>query len=141
MTQRLQKGFDTLDKYNKYFYKDKDGNLFVRTDFKEHIKEFKRNKLLWFFKTLFSDEGREFYNNVENLGGDVPSTYEERKGFKKPRAEFLSAMQDKMFCVHCGSVDNLTVDHIVPLVKGGTNEVSNFQILCSKCNSRKGARL
>lgn len=29
-------------------------------------------------------------------------------------------------------------DHIVPLALGGTNEVTNLQLLCSQCNSRKG---
>ncbi|MCQ6280065.1 HNH endonuclease [Bacillus sp. EB600] len=30
------------------------------------------------------------------------------------------------------------VDHIVSLAKGGSNDLSNFQILCRRCNLRKG---
>jgi hypothetical protein len=31
-------------------------------------------------------------------------------------------------------------DHIVPLAKGGANDVSNIQLLCENCNSSKGAK-
>ena len=33
---------------------------------------------------------------------------------------------------------NLTVDHIVPQPKGGTDHLDNLQLLCGACNSKKG---
>ena len=33
---------------------------------------------------------------------------------------------------------NLSIDHIVPLNLGGTNDPTNLQILCSDCNTDKG---
>jgi hypothetical protein len=41
-------------------------------------------------------------------------------------------------CNYCGSTDNLTLDHIIPLSKGGINKIENFQILCKSCNKLKG---
>ena len=32
---------------------------------------------------------------------------------------------------------NLTVDHIVPKARGGTNDPENLRVLCRPCNSRK----
>lgn len=50
------------------------------------------------------------------------------------------AERDGRSCKHCGTTEKLTVDHIVPRSRGGTNDINNLQILCRACNSRKGAR-
>lgn len=41
-------------------------------------------------------------------------------------------------CADCGSCEDLTVDHVIPLVKGGTNAPINLRVLCRRCNSQKG---
>jgi 5-methylcytosine-specific restriction endonuclease McrA len=49
--------------------------------------------------------------------------------------------RDNFTCVECGSRRRLTVDHIYPRSRGGTNAESNLRTLCRSCNSRKGARV
>lgn len=40
-------------------------------------------------------------------------------------------------CAYCGAAGKLTVDHKVPLVRGGSNYADNLQWLCRSCNSSK----
>lgn len=44
-------------------------------------------------------------------------------------------------CIYCGSVENTTIDHIVPLSRGGKHEASNLAPACFSCNSSKCDRL
>lgn len=48
--------------------------------------------------------------------------------------------RDEFTCLHCGTGENLSIDHIHPVVLGGTNDRENLQTLCRPCNSRKGDR-
>ena len=43
-------------------------------------------------------------------------------------------------CVSCRVEDDMTVDHIVPRIRGGRDVADNLQPMCRPCNSRKGAR-
>ena len=48
--------------------------------------------------------------------------------------------RDGWECKRCGGHADLTVDHITPVVAGGTNDLDNLQTMCRPCNSSKGAR-
>lgn len=43
-------------------------------------------------------------------------------------------------CVYCGNIYAGTVDHVVPVSKGGLDEPNNLVSACLDCNNRKGAR-
>lgn len=44
-------------------------------------------------------------------------------------------------CAICKTKTKLTVDHIIPLCKGGTNFIKNIQPLCMPCNSKKHTKI
>ena len=55
--------------------------------------------------------------------------------------QFLEmAVSFDCMCLKCGnkfSINELTEDHIIPLSRGGSNDISNIQPLCHACNSGK----
>lgn len=51
-----------------------------------------------------------------------------------------AAMAAHPYCAGCGATSDLTVDHVVPIARGGTPTPENLQVLCRSCNSAKGAR-
>lgn len=84
----------------------------------------------------------------------------ERKEFNKLKNQFRNSCggfiarpdvreiifsRDNYKCKYCGSTENLTVDHIIPVAKVIYGDISpaiinsreNLQTLCSSCNSKK----
>ena len=45
------------------------------------------------------------------------------------------------FCARCGRTAGLTIDHVIPVSRGGTHRLSNLQLLCEDCNADKSNRL
>jgi 5-methylcytosine-specific restriction endonuclease McrA len=46
--------------------------------------------------------------------------------------------RDSHTCQYCGSTRDLTIDHVTPRWKGGTNTWGNLVTCCRKCNLKKG---
>ena len=59
-----------------------------------------------------------------------------RKKLSMEEKSFLLAC-DNFSCRNCGSDKDIEFDHIIPLARGGADDVSNMQILCRECNARK----
>lgn len=49
--------------------------------------------------------------------------------------------RDGRRCLHCGTTESLSLDHVHPYSLGGSDEPSNLQTLCRPCNSSKGAKV
>lgn len=48
--------------------------------------------------------------------------------------------QAKGICYYCGKKSKLTLDHIIPLSRGGTHSRDNVLFACNSCNCSKGAK-
>lgn len=44
-------------------------------------------------------------------------------------------------CIYCNINKPDTIDHLVPLSRGGSNDVSNLVAVCRSCNSKKGNKM
>lgn len=64
-------------------------------------------------------------------------------GLRRPTTYRRSRLvaRDGEFCQYCGALDaDLTIDHLLPRSRGGTNQLENLVLACFSCNQRKGDR-
>ena len=67
--------------------------------------------------------------------GPILAEWKSRHVPKTVRAAVME--RDGHICVQCGDIENLEIDHIVPISKGGDGTEENLQVLCRSCNRRK----
>jgi len=116
---------------------------FTLKDFNENdqkISNIRRLKI----PTLFSIIHEAMY---VNRSGYKNFLAHQKKKSNQPRIDaqkFISKTKIRCFifrrdkkCLSCGVSENLTLDHIVPVSKGGSNTLFNLQALCKSCNSKK----
>ena len=59
------------------------------------------------------------------------------RGISRELREKIYA-RDGRNCIECGKTNwKLTIDHLIPIDKGGTNDEWNLATMCEKCNSEK----
>ena len=69
---------------------------------------------------------------------------------KRKRSALRGAVREMVYgrdgdrCRYCGGAltgDSRTVDHVVPVSRGGTNQLANLVTACRRCNRMKGQHL
>lgn len=64
---------------------------------------------------------------------------ENRRAFSKEEKEAM-LRKSGCKCSHCGKkldINSMTVEHVIPISKGGTNDMINLVALCEDCNKGK----
>lgn len=113
-----------------------------RAENKEHCRQYN--------KQYHQDNKERIRHRVKQWGKDNPE--KKNASSAKRRARKLNASgsytgEDRKFLFNlanykcqmlgCIETENLHIDHIVPLSKGGRNDIINLQVLCASCNSSK----
>ena len=101
-------------------------------------KMFKRaNRKLKGFTMVKVNEQALTSKKEEN--GEIGKGIVSRKVFsQEARNDIYERTRGK--CALCGKFvrfDLFTIDHIIPLAKGGTNDIENLQCTCKHCNAMK----
>jgi len=79
--------------------------------------------------------------NKYSLGKKIKKelTKRRRTDFQKERDRLMLLLieRDPYECVLCKLTESLSIDHVHPISKGGSDDLDNLQLLCKSCNSSK----
>ena len=75
--------------------------------------------------------------NTENdyLKIQYPSSHKPQKPSLNWKSVIVDALGSK--CAYWGAIDNLHIDHIIPLSKHGEHKLKNMRLLCKPCHAEK----
>lgn len=136
-----------LERHPNY---DSDYNLHkrVRVDYmtwketkpEQYIKRIEYSKIIRRKKYLTND----IYRESEKIRLTIQAHNRRTSGkiTKEIRNRLISNAKGKcLICFKKPPYIVLSIDHIIPISKGGTNEYSNLQILCMDCNRKKSNKI
>ncbi|WP_426353716.1 HNH endonuclease [Exiguobacterium sp. R-39] len=139
---------DTFEQWEKYVIKNAAivDNLIIHSAFQIIFLD---KKFLHDFHLKLADVTECYIDDIQKQHPDfvTPKKRIKRTHFPKwlTNAVFY---RDKATCSICRcdlsnlirTQNTIHIDHIVPLAVFGSNDASNFQLLCESCNTSKGAR-
>lgn len=149
----------------KYFPKEKSGKLaetccgHLANKFINKKLAKRRRRMCGSCNTIKDfDEFHNFKGKPRNPCKTCRKLFLQNNGSTKNRAEFINQTSDgtlnpktlnKMFCTSKSCLvcfnsmrwDDKTLDHIMPLARGGAHSITNAIIMCRTCNSKKWAKL
>lgn len=98
----------------------------IRASQKEYRKKYRKRP------EVVESRRIENHNRRNSLTGTLPADCME---------QLIAKYGDKCMNPECKTPESkLTIDHVKPVSKGGTNTMDNVQILCARCNEAKGNR-
>ena len=80
-----------------------------------------------------------FYANNRDVFKATATRYKARK--RNAGIFRVTVKEDKRLrnspCFYCGSMNNIQIDHVIPVSRGGRHSIGNLVAACQKCNSQK----
>jgi 5-methylcytosine-specific restriction protein A len=101
----------------------------------ERKKERAKQKNSEFMRRSLSIYNGQKKRAVEDFKITVPYLLEEFREWLKP------FMDKQCGCGKKLTIKQISIDHMTPVARGGSWELSNLEVLCKSCNFRKGILL
>lgn len=117
-----------------YYLKHKEERLASDRKYIEENRQLVRERQL---KYQHSDKGRMVDKNCKHR-----RRTQEQNGPGITNQQWNELLREYNFrCAYCGIQTNMTIDHVIPLSKGGKHSIENIVPACAGCNSHKCASL
>jgi 5-methylcytosine-specific restriction endonuclease McrA len=86
----------------------------------------------------YKEQMRKWRLNNKQRKGELEHR---RRARKKDNGSYVVSPKDMRRlegeCFYCGSNENITMDHIIPISRGGTHGIGNLVPCCLHCNMKK----
>jgi hypothetical protein len=128
---------------NRYIQQNQSEFIALRTLYSEEFSDrmLHDRQLCFYASKLLVQIG--FDGDADDTG---PKQWVEREYWPE-RVKAILKSRDRGKCTNCLADlvmeldESIHIDHMIPISKGGCNDIVNLQILCSKCNLSKSAHL
>lgn len=120
-----QENKEKLKEYKKRYYQENEDRIkkYHKKYVKEHLKQY----------NLYCHKRR-----ARKRGNGGSYSAKEIREIRKESEGICPGYKTKP---HFVGKEKLEIDHIIPLVKGGRNDIENIQLLCKSCNRKKGIKI
>jgi len=128
----IPSGFNKNQYYKNYYLLNKEKRLKQSLEWGRNNKE-KTKK----YKDKWRLNNKEKINFLKRL-----YIYRKKNADGKVSLKEIVDLYEKIkVCPYCNVNKTNTIDHIIPLSRGGSNNIDNLVPVCVNCNSSKGAKL
>lgn len=120
--------------------------LISLASYRKHAEPRRENSRKWYAKNRKWATRRARKWKARNKARCVAYAYTRRMREKKNGGNFtqtewqLLCLKFANRCVRCLRIRKLTVDHVLPVALGGSNNIANIQPLCKRCNLIKNRK-
>jgi len=127
-----QENAEQVREYRRKWYKE---NREQQIEYKKKYYQENREHLRECHQR-WKEANRELLRAIDSNKRDRRRAKIKSNGTFKVTSKDLAKMYGKP-CVYCGERDNIQIDHVIPIAKGGVHGIGNLQPLCKVCNSKK----
>lgn len=107
-----------------------------------------KNKFFPKLKTIHGNHAKKIFHRLMNKSSSLRSTLKKRSRdyeveFEMSLTEIRNMIYDAYgktcrYCTNRLDVTNMVCDHVQPISSGGPSIKKNLQMICKRCNTRKG---